>query len=71
MRFLFLCFTLVVTLLALARGDDCLRPCPMNFSPVCGEHDGSYNTYPNECAMEAAACKLGKSVTKAYDGECK
>uniref|UniRef100_A0A1I8PHS1 Kazal-like domain-containing protein n=1 Tax=Stomoxys calcitrans TaxID=35570 RepID=A0A1I8PHS1_STOCA len=54
----------------MAKGD-CYRPCSLEYNPVCANHDDYLLTYPNECAMEAAACTLKKSIVKVYDGQCK
>ena len=47
---------------------DCPQVCTSDYTPVCGTDS---KTYSNECAMEVAACKDGKTdLTVAYVGEC-
>lgn len=46
--------------------DDCLRPCPLIYRPVCGS-DGT--TYGNSCAFEIAQC-LSPNLKYIRDGEC-
>ena len=47
---------------------DCPQLCTSDYTPVCGTDS---KTYSNECAMEVAACKDGKTdLTVAYVGEC-
>lgn len=60
MRFRQICLVVIIAILALVHGQ-CLRPCPHNYAPVCGQDEmGTLTTYGNECAMEATACNTGR-----------
>ncbi|XP_059142362.1 four-domain proteases inhibitor-like [Physella acuta] len=49
--------------------DDCRKPCPRNYSPVCGS-DGK--TYSNLCELLNANCdrEKGRKITAVFNGEC-
>lgn len=49
-------------------GVPCMRPCPLDYNPVCGSDD---KTYPNQCALFVASeCEKKPDLSVAYDGKC-
>uniref|UniRef100_A0A0G4I290 Kazal-like domain-containing protein n=1 Tax=Chromera velia CCMP2878 TaxID=1169474 RepID=A0A0G4I290_9ALVE len=49
---------------------ECNANCPMMYEPVCG-HDGeSYETFGNECMLNAKACEKKVDIDIVHKGEC-
>lgn len=51
------------------EGPECICAdfCAENFSPVCGS-DGV--TYPNNCYLTRAACRMNMEITVVSEGNC-
>ena len=54
---------------------DCARFCPATWEPVCGSDyrnptTPTYDTYANQCTMDAKSCLRNLTITKVNDGEC-
>lgn len=47
--------------LSSALPEECQRPCPLNYNPVCVEDEGKLLNFGNECALEVYNCEFKKS----------
>ncbi|XP_055382794.1 U-Kazal-Dg21.2-like [Condylostylus longicornis] len=51
--------------------NNCLRPCPKIYDPVCAYDGENFKTFSSSCSMDLLNCEKETHFTVAQQGECK